>query len=166
MIKSAETRARISASAKARGYNQQAGCGCVWCGPNPANIKHRDAARGTRCPEYRTWVAMRQRCTNPNNDRYSRYGGRGITVCERWETYENFLADMGRRPGPGYSIDRINNDGNYEPGNCRWATDSEQANNRLLRCSPECTCAKHVHQGVKCLPGCQCRRHKRRQAND
>ena len=72
---------------------------------------------------------MVQRCTNPNNHKWPRYGGRGITVCERWRTYENFLADMGPRPA-GMTLDRYpNNDGNYEPGNCRWATPTEQQNN-------------------------------------
>lgn len=80
---------------------------------------------------YNSWVSMKQRCTNPNDKRYAAYGGRGIKVCDRWfDSFENFLADMGKRPSLKHSIDRIDNDGNYEPGNCRWATNSRQIFNR------------------------------------
>jgi len=72
---------------------------------------------------------MLNRCRNPNVKAFKDYGGRGITVCERWFSYENFLADMGRRPSPVHSIDRKDNDGNYEPSNCRWATKIEQSYN-------------------------------------
>jgi hypothetical protein len=75
---------------------------------------------------------MLTRCRNPRNARYKDYGGRGITVCEAWRSFEAFLADMGRRPSPAHSLDRRENDGNYEPGNCRWATPEEQANNRRV----------------------------------
>lgn len=81
-------------------------------------------------PEYRSWQAMLTRCTNPNTSCFKYYGGRGITVCERWLSFENFLADMGRKPTNDHSIDRYpNNDGNYEKSNCRWATRSQQVNN-------------------------------------
>src|SRR5215208_719069 len=80
--------------------------------------------------EYRTWQSLKGRCLNPNNHSYLDYGGRGISVCDRWlSSYENFLADMGRKPGAGYSIDRIDNNGNYEPSNCRWASNSTQVRN-------------------------------------
>ncbi len=81
-------------------------------------------------PEYRSWEKMLSRCTNPHNNRFELYAGRGITVCDRWRhSFELFLADMGKRPR-GTSIERIENDGNYEPGNCKWATPKEQISNR------------------------------------
>lgn len=80
-------------------------------------------------PLFSVWWSMIQRCRNPNVKRYCRYGGRGITVCDRWMLFENFVSDMGDRPSPKHSLDRIDNDGNYEPSNCRWATATEQARN-------------------------------------
>lgn len=84
----------------------------------------------TKTPEYRAWASMRQRCANPKSARYDNYGGRGISVCDRWQSFEAFFADMGPRPTSEHSIDRIDNDGNYEPGNCHWATRSEQQQNK------------------------------------
>jgi len=86
----------------------------------------------TKTPAWQSWHSMRTRCFNPNCDQWPDYGGRGITVCERWHTFENFLADMGERP-PGTTLDRHpNKDGNYEPGNCRWAVPLDQQNNRRI----------------------------------
>lgn len=76
---------------------------------------------------------MRSRCRNPNATGYEHYGGRGITICERWDDIENFIEDMGEKPTPEHSIDRIDVDGNYEPDNCRWATPSEQQKNKRSR---------------------------------
>lgn len=85
-------------------------------------------------PEYRSWQSMLTRCTNPSYHRFDRYGGRGITVCAAWaNSFERFMADMGQRPA-GTTLDRFpNNDGNYEPGNCRWATPAQQRQNRSVK---------------------------------
>jgi len=95
---------------------------------------HGDASKGLKTKEYRTWLGMKRRCYNSNRKDYKDYGGRGIKVCDRWlHSFQNFLSDLGRAPTPRHSIDRKNNDGNYEPSNCQWATDKEQQNNRRPR---------------------------------
>lgn len=101
-------------------------CGCLHVEVS-AEASRTHGLRKT--PTYFAWVNMRNRCERSTNEHYDRYGGRGIVVCERWKKFENFLADMGLKPA-GLTLDRVNNDGNYEPGNVQWASRSEQAQNR------------------------------------
>lgn len=93
------------------------------------NFKHGHNKKGQQTSTYRSWISMLHRCRGKNYSDFYRYGGRGITVCERWSKFENFLIDMGERPN-GKTLDRINVNGNYEPNNCRWATLSEQQRNK------------------------------------
>ena len=110
----------------ARGYTKS--CGCLARDLKIARLfKH--GARKAKVPEYRIWMAMRERCNRTNGPQFSNYGGRGIKVCARWNSFRAFLKDMGTRPTPHHSIDRINNELGYGPDNCRWATSQEQANN-------------------------------------
>jgi hypothetical protein len=116
----------VSTGALRDGTSQS--CGCLRRELQTIRAKHG----GTKSSEHNIWLGIYQRCFNENHPAYHSYGGRGITVCERWRDangFANFLADMGRRPSPKHSIDRKNNDGNYEPDNCRWATSKEQCNN-------------------------------------
>lgn len=95
---------------------------------------HGNARKSGWTPEYRAYQCMLTRCTNRNREDWKWYGARGITVCERWRnSFVAFMADVGKKPAGGYSLDRINNDGNYEPGNVRWATHKQQATNRRKR---------------------------------
>ncbi len=106
-------------------------CGCLRIEAVQARSTHGATRGGKRMPEYYSYKHMIQRCTNTKNKNWADYGGRGITVCDRWRhDFAVFLADMGLRPARGYELDRIDNDGNYEPGNCQWATRTEQNNNK------------------------------------
>lgn len=101
-------------------------CGC-WFRETRATAHRTHGGCGT--PEYRIWNHLTQRCNNPSDKTFVHYGARGIRVCKRWGRFETFLADMGQRPSPKHSIDRINNDGDYTPSNCRWATRVQQQQN-------------------------------------
>lgn len=105
-------------------------CGCYYKETRgKTNLKHGCGVRGTtEYQTYSSWQHIKERCLNPNNKYYKNYGGRGITICEEWMNFENFLSDMGLATD-GYSIDRIDNDGNYNKENCKWASFQEQMNN-------------------------------------
>lgn len=109
-------------------------CGCYHRNVVVSSLGKQNKTHGlSKTKIYYVWKSMRSRCSNPNREDYERYGGRGIRVCDEWETsFELFLEDMGECP-IGMSLDRINNEGHYEPGNCRWATKSEQVHNRRAR---------------------------------
>lgn len=124
----------VSASLLTRGKTKS--CGCLARETAAEFCRRTKTTHGKRnTPEFRAWCQMRDRCTNPKYWAFNRYGGRGITVCDRWlgpSGFLNFLSDLGERPSPKHSIDRFpDNDGNYEPGNVRWATQVEQNNNKV-----------------------------------
>lgn len=122
--------------------NPNLSCGC-YHKHNHGIVKHGMA----RTPTHGVWDAMKQRCLNPNNIAFANYGGRGISVCDRWKTFSNFHDDMGEKP-PGMELDRIDVNGNYEPGNCRWATKKE--NNRNKRRTYMVTYEGRVMPLVEC----------------
>lgn len=137
-------------------------CGCKRSQNASVKLKKHGHAQtvGKRpSPTYSTWGSMLNRCNNPANRSYPRYGGRGITVCDRWRDFDNFLADMGEKPAKGMSIERLDVNGNYEPGNCVWATPTIQARN-TRRTKLNCDIARDIkHQTMSineavALTGC------------
>ena len=126
-----------SYSSLIRGHTKSCGCLAVETS-KVTNTKHgvfigKNAGDTSIDITYKSWKAMRYRCISPKSKSYDRYGGRGIKICEEWSDYSKFLEDMGNRPSITHSIDRINNDGDYCPENCRWATPKEQYGNKTYR---------------------------------
>lgn len=125
------------------------------CATTARGMQHGHATKKGQSPTYVTWNKMKQRCLNSNHKHYGHYGGRGITVCERWLSFDNFLADMGERP-EGMSLDRIDVNGNYEPGNCRWASHRQQLGNtratRWIEYRGKPTCLTHLADSLDINP--------------
>ena len=132
-----EKRIRMDSITRKNGVRS---CGCL----TREKSKERNSThKMTHSITYQSWQSMRNRCNNPQNPSYTNYGGIGITICERWNDFENFLLDMGERPSKEYTLDRINVNGDYEPCNCRWATQLEQQNNK--RNNRTLTCYGETH---------------------
>jgi hypothetical protein len=120
-------------SAQSLKSSRTSSCGCLGKERRiKANTRHNQSSKKHRTLSYKTWDCMMQRCYNENRQSYKDYGGRGIKVCNRWHNFENFYYDMGERPC-NMTIDRINPDGDYEPNNCRWASNLEQSHNKRSR---------------------------------
>lgn len=155
----------------ADGHNLRNGttqsCGCLQKQrTSAAKLQHGEAGKNGATgasAEYRAWTGIKTRCYNPNGDSYIYYGSRGIGMCDRWKSsYEAFLSDMGRRPSPKHSIERKNNDGDYTPDNCKWATIDEQAvnrrGNRWVTFNGITLTSSQWAKRLKCSPVTICRR--------